>query len=301
MPFAENSERAALAEQDWEFLGGGKANPGYLWEAIGEILKTEDFLRYTETLTDGREKVLIFDIPTQTWSASRDLFDIARMKAGAYRGLPHRPYVLVTGKGVEESDVYNYLYCVGWVGMDCSGFVWHVLSHIARIGGSDLGQLLRRSLGIPRGRDPSYYVGTWFFNSNSQEILPVKDEIQNLRPGDILLFRGADGSIVHSAIIQSVDRSAGTIRYLQSTDEAPLAERGIHDSSIHFEPSQPELSLSDPALVWVQKRYPPFPGERASPFSDDGERYRAFAELGGGKVVRLRALVGIIDRLNRRE
>jgi hypothetical protein len=297
MPFAENNERSEMTDQGWEILGGGKADPRYLWEVIGEIFRTEDFLNYTRTVMDGREKVIIFDIPSKTWSASFDLFDIARMKAGAYRGLPHRPYVLVSGSGIQESDVYNYLYCVGWVGMDCSGFVWHVLSHIARKGGVDLGRSLRRSIGNPRGRDPSWYVGTKFFNSSSRELITIKDEIRNLKPADVLLFRGEDGSMVHSAIIQSVNLSAGVIRYLQSTDEAPLAERGIHESFITFDPDHPELSLADPSVSWNQARYSPFPGEKAPPFSNDGERYRAYAEKGGGKVVRLRIMAEIIDKL----
>jgi hypothetical protein len=290
MPFAQNNERDKLSDRSWEFLGGGKADPASLWDSINTILTTDDFRQYVDVLGDKREKVIIFDIPARTWTSSRDLFDIARMKAGAYRGLPHRPYVLVSGRGIEETDVYNYLYCVGWAGMDCSGFVWHTLSYIARKRGINLGLLLSRSLGIPRGGDPSYYVGTWFFNSRSPEIIPLEDQIRNLLPGDILLFRGADGAMAHSAILQSVDFSAGIIRYLQCTDEAPLAERGVHDSYIHFDPAQPEVNLGDPSLVWSQTRYPPFPGEKASPFSDDGERYRAYPELGGGRVVRLKAL-----------
>jgi hypothetical protein len=297
MPFAQNNEREELAGQGWEFLGGGKANPQYLWGVIGDLLQSEDFSRYAGVLSDGREKVIIFDIPTRTWTVSRELFDIARMKAGAYRGFPHRPYVLVSGRGIEETDVYNYLYCIGWVGMDCSGFVWYVLSYVARAGGLDLGQTLRRALGTPRGRDPSWYAGTWFFNSGSREIIPVTDEIRALRPADILLFRGSDGSIAHSAIVQSVDLSAGIIRYLQSTDEAPPAERGAHESLIRFDPARPDLSLKDPSVTWTQARYPPFPGETASPFSDDGERYRAFPELGGGRVVRLRSLAGPIGKI----
>jgi hypothetical protein len=118
----------------------------------------------------------------------------------------------------------------------------------------------------------------------------VADEIENLRPGDILLFRGADGQMAHSAIIQSIDFSTGSIRYLQCTDEAPPAERGVHDSFIHFDPRRRKTRLGDPALIWIQSRYPPFPGERPSPFSDDGQRWRAF---GGGRVVRLRTLEGI--------
>jgi hypothetical protein len=296
MPFAKNNERDQLSEQTWEFLGGGKANPGELWKSITETLDSDDFNCYIEILSDGREKALIFDIPTKTWTFSRDLFDLARMKAGVYRGLPHRPYVLVDGQGIAEADVYNYLYCIGWIGMDCSGFVWHILSYVAKKGGLDLDQALRRAVG-GKGGEVAYYVGTWFFNSRSREMLSVKDEIRNLRPADILLFRGSSGGMVHSAIIQSVDLGEGIIRYIQSTDEAPLDERGVHDSLIYFDSGHPETALSDPSLVWSQNRYPPFPGEQASAFSDDGERYRAY---GGGRVVRLRALAQPVQRLSQR-
>jgi hypothetical protein len=221
------------------------------------------------------------------------------MKAGSYRGLPHRPYVLVSGRGIEESDVYNYLSCVGLAGMDCSGFVWHILSYVASQGGLDLGKTLSRSLGVPAGADPSGYVGTAFFNSKSSHIIAVKDDLANLHPADIILFRGADGAMAHSAVIQSVDLARGVIRYLQCTDEAPLLERGVHESFIYFDPAQPRISLGDPGLTWTQQRYAPFPGEKDSAFSDDGERYRAFAGLGGGRVVRLRALVPVIEKLNK--
>jgi len=180
--------------------------------------------------------------------------------------------------------------------MDCSGFVWHVLSYIGAQGGIDLGATLSAALGVPRGADPSRYVGTAFFNSNSSQIIAVNDDILGLRPADIILFRDINGGIAHSAIIQSIDFTRGVIRYLQCTDEAPLAERGVHESYIYFDPSNPG-SLRSADLVWTQKRFAPFPGEKDSPFSDDGERYRAYSELGGGRVVRLRALVPIIDRL----
>jgi hypothetical protein len=300
MPFAENNERDMLSETGWKFLGGGKGNPDMLWPVIEGIIDSAPFAEYTETLSDGREQVIIFDIPSQSWRGSRDLFDIARMKAGSYRGLPHRPYVLVSGRGVEEADVYNYLYCIGLAGMDCSGFVWHVLSYIGKQGGLDLGRTLSRALGVPRGGDPSWYVGTAFFNSKSVQITAVKDEIRSLRPADIILFRGKDGSMAHSAIIQSIDLGRGVIRYLQCTDEAPLAERGVHESFIYFDPAKPRTPLDDPSLNWTQKRYAPFQGEKDSPFSDDGERYRAFAELGGGRVVRLRALGPVIEKLKRK-
>jgi hypothetical protein len=297
MPFAQNNERDKLTEEEWGFLGGGKGNPNFLWERINKILDSLDFIAYTKVFSDGREKVLIFDLPTQTWTVSRDLFDIARMKAGSYRGLLHRPYVLIGGRGLDDIDVYNYLYCVGLTGMDCSGFVWHVQSYIAAAGGVDLGRTLARALGVKNGEDPSRYAGTGFYNSRSSQIMPVKDEIRSLRPGDILLFRAEDGGMSHSAVIQSVDFSSGLIRYLQCTDEAPLAERGVHESFIHFDPANSAVSLSDHSLVWTQSRYPPFPGEKASPFSDDGKRYRAYPKLGGGRVVRLRAVNEAIEKI----
>jgi hypothetical protein len=297
MPFAQNNERDKLVDQGWEFLGGGKGDPAFLWPIIEGIIDSSDFKTYIRTLGDGREQVIIFDIPSQSWTSSRDLFDIARMKAGAYRGLPHRPYVLASGRGIEETDVYNYLYCIGLTGMDCSGFVWHILSYLAKAGGLDLGNTLSRALGVRGGNDPSRYAGTVFYNSKSPQIIPVEDTVSLLRPGDILLFRGYDGEMAHSAVVQSVDLQSGFIRYLQCTDEAPLAERGVHESFIYFDPAQADLSLSDPALNWTQKRYAPFPGEAGSPFSDDGERYRAYAELGGGRVVRLRPLVPVMEKL----
>ena len=299
MPFAQDNERDKLTDEEWGFLGGGKGNPAYLWERIKQILDSADFKTYTETLSDGKEKVLIFDLPTQTWTVSRDLFDIARMKAGSYRGLLHRPYVMNSGRGLDDSDVYNYLYCVGLTGMDCSGFVWHVQSHIAKAGGVNLGRTLARALGARSGEDPSRYAGTAFYNSGSSQIIPVKDEIRNLRPGDILLFRAEDGGMSHSAVIQSIDFKAGIIRYIQCTDEAPLSERGVHDSYIRFNPANTAVSLSSTSLTWTQARYPPFPGEKTSPFSDDGKRYRAYPEKGGGRVVRLRAVAEVIERMKR--
>ncbi|MDR1362672.1 MAG: peptidoglycan endopeptidase [Spirochaetaceae bacterium] len=294
VPFAENHERDSLVEGGWEFLGKGKSDSAALWPVIEDAFKSKDFVDYIEMLKNGREQVIIFDIAGRKWSVSQDIFDIARMKAGSYHGLPHRPYVLTRGNGVEASDIYNYLYCIAWTGMDCSGFVWHTLSYAANRAGVNLGANLRRALGVPRGVDPSYFAGTAFYNSRSREILAVDDTIKNLKPADILLFRAVDGSMAHSAIIQSIDFSNGIIRYLQNTDEAPLAERGVHESFIYFNPKRVSLSLKDASLEWTQKRFSPFPGEKASAFSDDGQRYRAY---GGGRVVRLRAMSSIIAKL----
>jgi hypothetical protein len=299
LPFAENREREILIDTSWDFFMGGKGSPQTIWPVIEQILDSQAFADYIDAFSSGRDRVFIFDIPGQTWSYSIDLFDIARMKAGSYRGLPHRPYVLTAGRGALESDVYNYLYCIGHVGIDCSGFVWFVLTYIGRQGGVDLARVIGQSLGIPRNSDTAHYIGTGFFNSRSPQILSISDEIRNLRPADILLFRGQEGGMAHSAIIQSIDFTRGIIRYLQCTDEAPLLERGVHDSYIHFDPSNTNVSLKDPSLRWTQHRFAPFPGEKDSPFSDDGERYRAYNEHGGGKVVRMRALVPVVDRMRR--
>ncbi|MFW5694593.1 MAG: peptidoglycan endopeptidase [Alkalispirochaeta sp.] len=293
MPFAQNFERQELSGTELIIYGDGKANPHVLWARIDTILASDDFQTYLDTLRTGREQVIIFDLPSRSWRTSRDLFDLAGMKAGSYRGLPHRPYVYVSGTGVEQSDVYNYLYSIGRVGMDCSGFVWHILATVAERRGLDLGQTLSRTLGVRGEKDPSFYVGTQFFDSNSRELIHVEDRVQNVQPGDIILFRDHEGRASHSAIIQSVDREEGVIRYLQSTDEAPQDERGVHASYIYFDPEKPTTRLSDPELSWSQERFAPFPGEYASAFSNDGERYRSDSGNGGGKVVRLRAMVDL--------
>ena len=296
VPFAENHERDQLVEGGWNVVGMGKADPAELWPIIEETLAGADFAAYTAALGDGREKVIIFDMSKRKWTVSADLFDIARMKAGVYRGLPHRPYVLSSGRGIEENDVYNYLYCVAWTGMDCSGFVWHSLAYLARRNGVDLGALLRKTLGTPRGSRASYYVGTAFFASRSSEITQVPDTIGSLRPADVILFRSSTGGAAHSAIIQSIDWKTGVIRYLQNTDEAPQLERGVHESFIRFDPAKTGVSLKDTSLVWTQRRFPPFPGEWPSGYINDGVRFRAF---GGGKVVRLKHITAVISKLKK--
>jgi hypothetical protein len=301
MPFAQNNERAELANGDLIVRGGGKADPVLLWEKVDELLASADFKSYAAMLGDGREKVVALDLGARSWSVSRDLFSVARMKADAYPGLPHKPYVFSDGAGVKSSDVYNYLYCVGRLGMDCSGFVWHVLSTVAREGGLDLSRALARSLRAPSAKVASLYFGTWYFTPRNKETIIIKDSISNLRPLDLILFRGDDGNIVHSSVIQSIDRKNGVIRYLQSTDEAPLNERGVHESFIRFDPAKPDASLKDPSLVWTQRRLPPFEGERSSKFTDDGDRFRAFPEFGGGTVVRLRALAKPLERIAKRK
>jgi hypothetical protein len=298
MPFGENNERSELAETQLAVLGGGKADPTALWTAIGGLLDSDDFRRYAALLVDGREKIVVFDLETRGWSTTRDRFTIDRIRTGAYPGLPHKPYVLVRGRGVTAADVYNYLYCVGRVGMDCSGFVWHVLTSVARAGGLDLGKTFGRFVGAARSADASKFVGTWFFDPRNTYLEEVKDEIRNLRPADVIVFRGDDGTTRHSAVIQSVDRARGTIRYLQSTDESPQDERGVHESLITFDPAHPEVSLDNPTVTWHQLRGAAFDGEGGVWFRDDGERYRAYPEHGGGTVVRLKAIAKVVAKLS---
>ena len=298
IPFAQNNERTAVAGTDLIVVGDGKADPLFIWGEIETILASVDFGVYTRILSDNQDKVIIFDLAQREWSISRDLFDIARMKAAVFRSLPHKPYVLSSGNGLQAADIYNYLYCIGRIGMDCSGFVWHILSGVAKAGGVDLNREFDRLLRAPPGVDPSFYVGTSLFDLDRVEFIQVEDRLDSLKPADVILFRDRDGTMAHSAVIQSVDLDGGVIRYLQSTDEAPYDERGVHDSFIYFDPERTEVSLKDDSLEWSQYRFPPFPGERPSPFSTDGERYRAFPEFGGGKVVRLRAVSRAIERIS---
>jgi len=297
IPFAMNSDRDVMIKNKISYIGDGKAGPEVIWESIEKILDSNEFAEYIKALSSGREKVIIFDISERKWTAQTDFFLIAQIKSGAYKGLPHKPYVLTSGKGALESDVYNYLYCIGLAGVDCSGFVWNILSHIGSKGGIDLGEELRSALGTPRGADPARYAGTSFYSSRNSQIIPIADEIRNLRPADVMLFRDIDGAIVHSAIIQSIDKTRGVIRYLQCNNVAPLNERGVHEAFIYFDPSNQSVSLKDPSLHWTKKRFGAFTGEDI-PFADDGERYR-YRLNGGGRVIRLRALLPVIEKLNR--
>ena len=286
LPFAMNTQRDAPGT-GWNVFGGGKSGPEALWPRIEDALDSDDFAHYIFSLGGGREQVVIFDIPDKSWRISHDLLDLAYIKTGSYRGLPQRPYVFSDGMGISESDVYNYLYSIAQYGMDCSGFVWYALTYAARQKGVDLARTVGRSIGLPPSIDPSMFIGTSFFNGNNRHIMPVDGRMSSLRPGDILLFRNPneDGTMSHSAVIQSVNMAQGLIRYFQITGEAPQNERGVHESFIYFDPANPHVSIHDLSLRWSQIRLPAFEGEPELPFHDDGGRFRAY---GGGRVVRMR-------------
>jgi hypothetical protein len=296
LPFAENNERSELAGTNLAVPGGGKADPLALWDQIDVQLASPDFQNYVAALADNHEKIVMFDLKSRTWTTTRDWYAIDQMKSGAYPGLPHQPYVLSRGRGITLPDIYNYLYSVGRWGMDCSGFVWYELSTIARAGGLDLNKALRRYLGAPSAASASLFIGTWFFDPRNRNFAAVKDEARNIRPGDVFVFRGSDGTTSHSAIVQSVNMATGTIRYLQSTDVADQGDRGVHESLITFDPSRPQVSLKDPSVTWHQRRSAPFAGESGVEFQDDGQRFRAYPEYGGGVVVRLKLLEKLLKR-----
>ncbi len=192
--------------------------------------------------------------------------------------------------------------------MDCSGFVWHSLNTVARAGGLDLPRALGRQSGGSRIYYAAPYIGTWFFTPKNKAFALVDEKIANLRPADIIVFRDREGKPVHSSVIQSIDRKAGLIRYLQSTDEAPREMRGVHESFIEFPPDNPQLRLGDPEVLWRQLRESAFAGEPSSAFTDDGTRFRAWTnegvykgtKRGGGFVVRLKALAPAIKKLSKR-
>jgi hypothetical protein len=296
LPFSENNERSELAGTNLAVPGGGKTTPTILWDQVDVLVASDDFKKYVSAVSDGREKLVTFDLKTRSWSVSRDWFTIGQMKAGNYLGLPHQPVILSKGAGITPAEIYNYLYGVGRLGIDCSGFVWYELTTIAKAGGLDLNRALSRYLGAPSPALAPLYIGTWFFDSRNKNLEIVKDEIRNLRPADVFVFRGPDGTTSHSAIIQSIDLAHGSIRYLQSTDVAEQDDRGVHESLITFDPGRPQMSLKDPSIVWHQRRTAPFAGEAGVDFWDDGQRYRAFPDVGGGFVVRLKLLQKLFDR-----
>jgi hypothetical protein len=125
----------------------------------------------------------------------------------------------------------------------------------------------------------------------------VADRIENLRPGDVLLFRGSDGGLKHSAVIQSIDLKKGLIRYVQSTDWAIESERGVHKSVILFDPSRPQVSLRHYSVVWKHQVQPPFDGEtEPRDWLTDRDRYAWYTAAGGSLVVRLRYLAEMLEK-----
>jgi len=287
MPFGETGERSVKDSYDQRFYYSGKGSPGELWEITENILNSSKFKGYISELEKRGEKVVVFDLKKQKYDTSKDKKLVSKVKSGKYPGNDTLVYVYKKEGLVSEEDIYNYLYCIGGVGTDCSGFVYNVEKEIALRKGINLDDILSKKLGVDPERLP-IYVGTGLYTPEQGYTESVEDNIVNIRAGDIILFRGKEGKVKHSAVIQSVDKSKGIIRYMQSTDWAPQEDRGVHESLIMFDPENSNISLKDKSLVWKQKILPAFKGEQAIGWRNDGERYRAYNEYGGGIIVRFK-------------
>jgi hypothetical protein len=290
IPFGEYGERSS--EQDFfqEMYSFGKGDIEKIWKKIRLTLESEEFKSYIDEITKPANKVIIFNIKDTNYTISTDESLIRKMERGFYPGTGSIVYVLKEDTKISKPDVYNFLYCVSGIGLDCTGFVYYTEKSIAKAYGADLNSILAKYLSVPKDSVPMF-IGSRFDDPAYAEEVP--DMIQNLRPADIILFMGKEGVYRHSAIIQSVDPKKGVVRYLQCTDWAPQEDRGVHESYIYF--SNPQASLKDASVRWTQKVLPTFKGESLG-WRDDGDRYRANLEFGGGRVFRLKATKAILEK-----
>ena len=295
IPFGQNGERQGSPKFYQYIYLGGKGDPEDIWPQVDSLLASVEFAEYLDRISQPGEKLILFDLEEKNYSIYDDKQLIEAMKEGPYPGTRVRVFVLKRDSSISEVDIYNYLYCVGAVGMDCSGFIYYIQKSIARAYGIDLDGILAIVWNSSLKNVPKL-LGLWFFKPEEGNVERVDDKISNLRPGDIFLFKGRGYIFRHSAVIQSIDLHRGVIRYVQCTDWAPQRERGVHESFIYFDPAQPGISLKDEALEWSQKINPTFIGEVPLRFwKDDGDRYRSYMEAGGSVIVRLKLIKEIIE------
>ena len=296
IPFAENGERKDGNGYSQSVLGGGKAEAAELWARIDEIVAGEDFRAYAAAIAEPGPLVLEFDLPAASWGPSAEPGLVAALRRGDYPGTRTRIFVLAEGDELDAASVYDYLYCVGGIGLDCSGFVYGVERCLARFLDLDLDGSLAASYGRTKDEWP-LWSGIWLFTPRTGPATRVDDRIADLRPGDIILFRGRGGGFRHSAVIVSIDRRAGILRYAQCTDWAPLALRGVHRSVVRFDPGDSAARLGDKDTVWEQGIQPAFSGEPGLIYwKTDGDRYRTLWESGQSIVVRLDPVAGAMER-----
>jgi hypothetical protein len=290
MPFGLNYEREGEPGYSQVFHLDGKGTPEQLWPYIDSVLASDQFTAYADALARPGHKVILFNLERRTYliSRNRDLFEALRQ--GVYLGTPTRILVHRDDAELTEADVYNYLYAVASVGVDCTGFTFHVHDSIARAYGLDIPSMLGEKWRISPSRVAGR-VGLWFYDPANGYTEKLDDRIENLRPADVILFRGSDGGLKHSAVIQSIDWEKGILRYVQCTDWAIESERGAHKSLILFDPSRPEVSLKHYSVIWKQRVRPPFDGEpEPRDWLSDRERYVWYPSAGGSLLVRLRYL-----------
>ena len=295
MPFGLNYEREGGPGYSQVFHMDGKGTPEKLWPYIDSVLASQEFAEYVNALISPGNKIIVFDLERQTYSLSRDQVLIESLKGGSYLGTPTRILLRRSDAELAEADVYNYLYAVASVGVDCSGFTFYIHDSIAQ----NYGMEVSRMLGEKWWMSPSQVksrVGLWFYDPASGYTDTIDDRIENLRPADTILFRGSDGRLKHSAVIQSIDLENGLLRYVQSTDWATEPERGVHQSVIRFDPSRPQVSLRHYSVIWMQQVRPPFDGElEPRDWLTDRDRYIWYPAAGGSMVVRLQYLAAMFQ------
>jgi hypothetical protein len=295
IPFAQNEEREGSPEFRQSIFFGGKGDPDQLWAKVDELLDSEHFEEYAAALQQPGEKIIEFDLEQRSYSVYFDPAMAELLVHGPYPGTNTQVYILKTDNEISEIEVYNYLYCLGCIGMDCSGFVYYIQKSIAAAYACDLDEALATNWRTTVDWVPKV-VGIWLFDPRFGHAEQVENTIEALRPGDILLFMGREQTYRHSAVIQSIDPAGGCIRYLQCTDWAPQLERGVHVSRILFDPGEPALRLSHPGVRWLQQIRPTFIGEPGLQYwRNDGDRYRAHREVGGSLVVRLRLMRELLE------
>jgi hypothetical protein len=295
IPFGQNGERKGGSGWIQAIEGGGKASPESLWAGIEESLASGDFASYLAALETEGDKLFAFDLESGLWAVDLAPESVAAFRAGPYPGSPSLVYALKEGAEPTAQDVYNYLYCVARLGLDCAGFVFNAEESLCRALGASLGGELAAALSLDPA-EAALHSGLWLFDPANGWSRGVEPAPASIRPGDILLFRGHLGEYKHSAIVRSVDRAAGVIRYAQCTDWAPGPERGVHESFILFDPAMPDLALGDSTVAWTQALGPSFPGEDGGPsWPDDGGRFRARWREGPSLVVRLGPVMAAIE------
>jgi hypothetical protein len=295
MPFGLNYEREGGPGYYQIFYLGGKGTPHQLWPYIDSVLASAAFSDYVEGITSPGDKVILFELERKAYSISRDPELFESLRKGIYPGTATRIFIYKRGSMLSEADLYNYLYAVASVGVDCSGFTFHIHDTIAGAHGTDLTTMLGERWKTRPG-NVGARVGLWFYDPASGYTEKIEDRIENLRPADVILFRGRDGGLKHSAVVQSIDLKNGLVRYMQCTDWAIESERGVHQSVILFDPSRPEVSLRHYSVIWKQQVQPPFDGEtEPRDWLTDRDRYAWYPAAGGSLVVRLRYLAEVLE------
>lgn len=294
IPFGQNGERF----EEQFIYRGGKGEPLQIWNRIERLIESADFSRYRETIESPGPKLIIFDLEKRTWFAIRDSESVKKLWALPYPGTKKTVFHYIRASEFSLRDLYNYLYCIGSVGLDCSGLVYNIQKAIALNLGSDLDWVLAGKL----NRDPSEIpglIGLPLYYSRPDLWERIDDRILNLRPGDIFLFMGREGRFRHSAVIQSIDWVKGEICYIQCTDWALQHQRGVHKSYIYFNPDTPFIRISDQTVEWTQRIEPTFPGEpELAWWKTDGDRFRSYRDFGGSLIVRSLYIKNLIEKAN---